>query len=308
MSGLRAGVGVATITPPLPVHLAGYGDRQGVATTVHDDLEVRALVLDGGETTCCLCTFDLLGMTPNVSVPVRAAVAEVLDVAPDAVLPSCTHVHAGPSALAGSDAIGWPVPAGLTDLLVQRGDRRSAVPRVKRAFRWAWSFARGALPEDIAINRRGHPLAPSAAVVDLRGDDGRRVALVANLGIHPTITGPSNITVATDWVGPFRRRLEAAGGGRVVFLQGCEGDVNPAVTEWDDGDPAAWAPVVDAYAARLARAIESIARDALAVRRGAACRAGSSHRRRARRHRARLGSPDRRRRGASISSNGSSAP
>jgi hypothetical protein len=83
--------------------------------------------------------------------------------------------------------------------------------------------------------------------------------LVANFGIHPTVTGPANLAVATDWVGPLRRALETNGGGRVVFLQGCQGDVNPAVTAWDDGDPAAWSPVVDAFAARLAGAIAHIA-------------------------------------------------
>ncbi|MEN3273989.1 MAG: hypothetical protein V7636_2750, partial [Actinomycetota bacterium] len=39
--------------------------------------------------------------------------------------------------------------------------------------------------------------------------------------------GPECLAVSTDWVGPFRRELEARLGGRAVLLQGAQGDVNP---------------------------------------------------------------------------------
>jgi hypothetical protein len=38
--------------------------------------------------------------------------------------------------------------------------------------------------------------------------------------------------------------------------------VNPATTAWDDGDPAAWSPVVVAYAEHLASAVVQAATDA----------------------------------------------
>ena len=86
------------------------------------------------------------------------------------------------------------------------------------------------------------------------------VAIIANFGIHPTVTGPSNLAVATDWVGPFRRAVEADTGLRTCFLQGCQGDVNPAVTAGEDGDPNTWGPVVDAYAERLAGCVTAALR------------------------------------------------
>src|SRR5262249_55588104 len=48
----------------------------------------------------------------------------------------------------------------------------------------------------------------------------------------------------------------------VLFVQGCQGDVNPAVTAWDDGDPDAWGPVVDVFAEQLVDAVAAIARGA----------------------------------------------
>jgi hypothetical protein len=41
--------------------------------------------------------------------------------------------------------------------------------------------------------------------------------------------------------------------------------VNPAVTSWDDGDPNAWQPTVDEFAARLAVSIADIAQHAAPI-------------------------------------------
>jgi hypothetical protein len=250
---MHAALTTTIITPRLPVRLAGYGDRHDPANAVHDDLEARVLVVEIAGMRCCLVTCDLLGMTRDFSEPVRQAVAGIVDAPIEAVLTSCTHVHAGPSTLTGSDAIGWPVPPGYRDTLVERiGDaaRRAA----KQLVPVTATFGRGALPSGFAINRRGHALEPEAQLLVLDP-----VVTIANFGIHPTITGPTNLAVATDWVGPFRREVERRTGRPAMFLQGCQGDVNPAVTSWEDGDPHAWQPTVDEFASRLAAAVVAIA-------------------------------------------------
>jgi hypothetical protein len=246
---MRAGFGRAVITPDVPVFLAGYGDRRDPANAVHDELEVRVLVVEADDIRAALVTFDLLVMSRDFADPIRAAVADVIDTTPAAVLTSCTHVHAGPSALTGTDAIGWPVPDRLRDRLVASAAdaARSASAALAPC---ALRFVRTPLPDDVAVNRRGHPLHTSAAVAVFDP-----VAIIANLGIHPTITGPSNLAIATDWVGPFRHAIETQTDMPACFLQGCQGDVNPAVTAWDDGAPASWSPVVDAFAARLASTV-----------------------------------------------------
>jgi len=79
----------------------------------------------------------------------------------------------------------------------------------------------------LSINRRGHPYDPWFTALDVLGPDGARVTTIANLSIHPVALGPECLAVSTDWVGPFRRALEARVGGRAVLLQGAQGDVNP---------------------------------------------------------------------------------
>jgi hypothetical protein len=243
---VRAGYATAVITPSLPVFLAGYGDRTGPASAVHDDLEARVLVYETESSRCCLVTCDLLAMSRDFADPVRAAVANAVDARVDQVLTSCTHVHAGPSTLTGTDAIGWPVPEGYREQLVTRITyaARAAMSSLAPV---TVSWNHGSLQHDVAINRRGYDLAPEAEVLVFDP-----VATVVNFGIHPTVTGPANVTITTDWVGPFRRAVERVVGMPVVFLQGCQGDVNPSVTSWESGDPETWTPVVETFAARLA--------------------------------------------------------
>ena len=60
----RSGSARATITPPTPVQLAGFIDDQP-ATEVHDDLEVRAVVVRERARQRCACSCATCsGMSP----------------------------------------------------------------------------------------------------------------------------------------------------------------------------------------------------------------------------------------------------
>jgi hypothetical protein len=225
MTPIEVGFGCATITPPTPVQLAGFIDDQP-AREVHDDLEVRAVVVRSELGTLCLLVCDLLGMSRGFSAPIRDAVAGALDLERAAVLTSCIHTHAGPSTIAGSDALGWVTPEGYRDLLVERcaaaarAAAGNAAAAELRTGRWQ-------VPSGLSINRRGLPYDPTFAVLDVIGLDGARLGTIANLAIHPVALGPECLAVSSDWVGPFRSQLEQRAGGMAVLLSGALGDVNP---------------------------------------------------------------------------------
>jgi hypothetical protein len=253
--GMRAGFAVETITPNLPVMLAGYGARREPANSVHEDLTARVLVLDENGTRLCLVVCDLLLMTPEFSVPIRRSIADALGVSIGAVVTACNHIHAGPSASPGSNAIGWTVPAGYDDLLMTR-----CTAAARRALDTALparvSFARGAMPPGLAGNRRGHPISPMLALLDVQdAANGRRLGTLVNFGVHPTTTGPQNLAISTDWIGPMRRLVEREAGGTAIFLQGCEGDVNPMTDGWSATEPAQWFAVATSHGEKLARAV-----------------------------------------------------
>ncbi len=232
---MRAGFGCALITPTPPVYLAGFGGRNEPAADVHDDLEARALYLEDGSTSLCLVVCDLLGMSAGFSTPVRQAIAATLGVGLECVLTSCTHTHQGPSVMAGTEALGWPTPEGYAEILtagcVQAAEaaRQHAEPATLR-------YGRAPLPDGFSFNRRGLPYVdPWFSILDVLGSD-QRLGLIANLSIHPVLLGPINFSISTDWVGPFRRRLEAITSGTAIQLTGSLGDINPTPPEKTSDD------------------------------------------------------------------------
>ena len=222
---LHVGFGSALITPPTPVQLAGFIEDQP-ATEVHDDLEVRVLYARGDMGAVCLVVCDLLGLSRGFAQPIRQAIATALNLELGAVLTSCIHTHAGPSAMEGTDGIGWATPEGYRELLIERcvaaamEAAAAAEPGHLRAGRWP-------LPDGLSVNRRGLPYEPTFALLDARRSDGARIGTLANVAIHPVALGPECLAVSSDWVGPFRRELEARAGGRALLLSGALGDVNP---------------------------------------------------------------------------------
>jgi neutral ceramidase len=223
---LRAGFGRSVITPSMPVMLAGFGARTESANEVHDDLEARALHMESDGIAVTLVVCDLLGMSEEFSNPVRDAIAEDLGLPRAAVLTACTHTHSGPSSIAGSEGLGWPVPDGYERILID-GCRRAAGSAKEAAGEASVHFVRASLPDGLSHNRRGNPYEPWFTLLDLRKADGGRIGTLANLAVHPVSLGPEWMTVSGDWVGSFRAELERLAGGSSVMVSGPLGDVNP---------------------------------------------------------------------------------
>jgi hypothetical protein len=242
---MRAGFGAGVITPPLPAHLAGFGGRTEPATSVHDDLECRAVYLEAGGEGVVLLVCDLLNMSVEFADPVRDAVGAELGLARPAVLTACTHTHAGPNALAGGERIGWPTPDGYLDVLV-RGCVDAARAAKAAMTDVELHYVRAALPDGVSYNRRDLPYSPTFAVLDARAPgSGERIGTIANVSIHPVAMGPECYSVSADWPGAFRAEFEARAGGAAVLLSGPLGDVNPEQPHihpqetwgsWDDAE------------------------------------------------------------------------
>jgi hypothetical protein len=239
------------ITPAVPVMLAGFSDRSEPAKGVHDDLEARAVWLDDGTRAACLLVLDLLGLSEEFAGPVRDAVARDLGIDREAVLTAATHTHNGPNAIRGGELLGWAIPEGYGDLLVERC--RDAAAAARDAAEEATLHAVTApLPEGLSLNRRGLPYDPRFSVLDLRRPAGERIGIVANASIHPVLLGSPWLQVSADWVGSFRVALEAEGGGTAVLLSGPLGDVNPVEHH---EDPAAHLAEAAAEATELGAAV-----------------------------------------------------
>ncbi len=250
---MRLGFGAASITPTLPVYLAGFRARTEAANEVHEDLEARAFYLSDRKTSLCLVVCDLLAMTPDVSIPLQESIATALELPRANVLVACTHTHSGPSLISGSEAIGWPPPEGYAEV-VRDGCVGAAVSARDSAADASLRYGVAPLPDGLAFNRRGGDFeGPTFSV--LQAPD---AGVVANMHIHPVLLGPQWLAVAPDWVGPFRRELESLTGGTAVELTGALGDINPTPPSGQPDDkysPFANYEQTAGYGTKLARVV-----------------------------------------------------
>jgi hypothetical protein len=236
---MKAGFGVGVITPPPPVYLAGFGARTQPAESAHDDLEARVLCLQDGDVRLCLVVCDLLGMTAEYSAPVRDAVGSALGIGRESVLTSCTHTHSGPSAMGGTERIGWPTPEAFREVLVA-GCAAAAADAADALEDASLAFATAPLPRGVSLNRRGHPYRPIFGVLDVLRPGGSRVGVVANVGIHPVSLGPGWLAVSCDWPRPCREEIESVAGGTAILMSAALGDVNPSNSSGYEVEGGSW--------------------------------------------------------------------
>jgi neutral ceramidase len=94
---LQAGVGRATITPPVGVDLMGYSRRSQPSTGIHMEMYATALVASAGDATVAILDCDLIYLHPPLVDEIRDAIAAFLGTQRSHVLINCTHSHSAPT-------------------------------------------------------------------------------------------------------------------------------------------------------------------------------------------------------------------
>lgn len=242
MSGLLAGAARRDVTPAGSPRLAGHASRTTASEGVASPLAVRVLAVSDGSRTVLIGVADTLWWPPEASDAIRARVARALGLEEAAVILHATHTHSAPQpSTAFAPTLGEPHPAFLLDLehgLLDAG--REAL----RSLAPCRAFA-GTANEAIGMYRRtwldgrlqmapnpGVAIDDRVRVVQLRTDRGAVVATVVHHACHPTTTGENRISA--DYPGALARKLDGDYGGTTLVLQGCAGDVRPALLK-DDG-------------------------------------------------------------------------
>jgi len=75
----------------------------------------------------------------------------------------------------------------------------------------------------------GHPIDSSVGVIRVDDLEGNPIAIVFRYSCHPVTMGPRSAVASSDFPGVARQVLEENLGGLALFLQGCGGNINPAV-------------------------------------------------------------------------------
>ncbi|NUQ01700.1 MAG: neutral/alkaline non-lysosomal ceramidase N-terminal domain-containing protein, partial [Armatimonadetes bacterium] len=234
---MRVGFSKITITPPLPVQMAGYGVERP-ANAIADELHARALVCEHEGRTVALLTADLLWLERRHLRVLRQRVEELTGIPGDHFMAAASHTHSGP------DTMDWfhfaPVdPQWLQVLLRQLAGAVYLATQNLRPAR----LERHVGEVGIAVNRRVHsaregyrigmnldgPVDQTLTALRILDEEGAYLGAVLHHATHPVVLGGASRVISADWPGEMCRLVEATLGGTCLFVNGACGDINPRV-------------------------------------------------------------------------------
>jgi len=225
---------VCTSTTDPRVRLAGFGNPARVFKGMHDDIWVRAMVLEQDGQRVAFVTGDVLGFEQARIEELRADVKEKANLDVDAILFNASHTHSAPNVMRGqSPKIGaylaeyadWWYTQVLAAIVAAVQDLEDGT------LSYGFTDCYG-----IGINRRrmltgSYEFAPYEAGIRrdeafvLKADcGGRTKAVLVKHTCHPSTIGFDY--GSGDWPGVMRREVESRYPGvTALFMQGCCGNI-----------------------------------------------------------------------------------
>lgn len=253
----RVGTAAVDVTPRRwPVSMLGsFNDRR--ATSAHDPLMVRALVLDDGRTQLIIATCDNCIITRELFDQAKEVASRRTGIPVERMLMAATHTHTSPNLTELNTIPRDPEYVKLVVESLAEGVAKAAGRLAPARIGWGAT----PLPEEVNNRRwfmreellgpnpyggmdrvRMNPPAgspdllrpagltdPDVSVVSIQTAAGKPLALLANYSLHYVGDVPPGM-VSADYFGEFARQMEervAPDGSFVAMLtNGTSGDVN----------------------------------------------------------------------------------
>ena len=237
MGQLKAGAAKANITPYVGINMSGFGNRTKPSVGVHDDLHVKALVLDDGTTQIGIVSCDLLNLDESSIASIREKAQELTGMDGESIFISATHTHSGPltSPLRGFGKL----DRGWVSVLEKKiaGAVSMAHSRLQEA-----SIGAGKGHAEINLNRRekrddrvvigidpGGAIDYEVGVIRIDDAEQNPLCTIVNYACHPVVLGGGNYLISADYPGYAMRLIEQVQGtdSLAMFLNGTTGNLNP---------------------------------------------------------------------------------
>lgn len=260
MQLFHAGAARVNITPDLGTLING-DFLPHKAKYIHDDLYVRALMLQKAETIVTIVLVDTCAMSMEYTSEIKAEIGKHLGIDPGNILIACTHTHAGGAVidihLCPSDTF---YSERLQPLIVE------AVRQAKENLRPAKvAFGSFNMPEHVNCRRyhmkdgyvarnpvsgetdivKTNPFGsedkiekavaltdPGIAYLAIQDNNGKWISILGNYSLH-YVGDWENGTISSDYFGEFAKQLHNSLGADDDFVgimsNGTSGDVN----SWD---------------------------------------------------------------------------
>lgn len=232
---LKAGAATANITPPLGAMIVG-GWSPLPADEVHDELHVRAIVLDDGRNKLVFAICDNVGIPRDVFDEAKRLVTRTLAIPASHQLMSSTHTHSAASAREGSSMVNGQELNDYQKFIAERiadavriAHKRlepaligwGSVDEPSELFNRRWYVVEenerrnpfGGI-DQVRMNPGGSstlirpagPTDPEVSFVSLKAIDGRPIAVLANYSLH-YVGGVPARELSADYFAVFASRL-----------------------------------------------------------------------------------------------------
>ena len=230
----KAGAAVSNANPPLGTSLAG-NMRDNKSVYIHDDINVRCLVLDDGTTRLAFAIVDSCMLLREVTDDAKQQIEEAIGLPPEQVTISAVHSHNAP---ASANVFQTDADAAYMKFLATRisDGVRNAVTNLRPA---RIAFGTAQVPDQV-FNRRWHmktdqftsnpfggkdkvkmnpprgheeldgnagPIDPEVSFIFVTGQDHRPIGLLANYSLH-YIGGAGGGHVSADYYGYFAEMMK----------------------------------------------------------------------------------------------------
>lgn len=253
MNTVQAGASVIDITSPVGVEMGGYGARKGVANGIHDNLNVRTLVLDDGSTKLVIAICDFVGVGPKIVETAREVIAREFGIPAECVCIAATHTHSGPLTVRTGDGLDYST---VTAAKIA-GSVRVALANMQQV-----SLKVGLAEISTISQNRRDPDGPQETVLKVllaaAPGGAEPVATVMNYACHATVLEHDNLLYSADFPGVAASLVEHAVGGKGIYMQGTCGDINPAWMRHDFEEIRRVGGIVGAAAVRTAHELRPL--------------------------------------------------
>lgn len=226
-AALRVGASAASVSPQQQVFLAGY-DRNRRSDGEHDPVFAKAVVVTDAHSAIAIVVIDCIGLLYPDVVRIRERAGQLLNgglLSPEQIIVTSTHTHAGPdvAGLWGAHIFSNGRDEAYIDFLVETAARQ--VVNALAQLQPATLRVASAQAELSWVENRSEPglLDNTITTVQFINPTGRSIATLTNFPCHPTVLGPENHLLSSDYVGGFYQAMDQRHGGANLFLQGAIG-------------------------------------------------------------------------------------
>jgi len=219
-STFKVGAASAPINPPIGAYIAG--DKQNrTFTAVHDSLYVKAVVINDGNSSLAIVTFDCIGLLYTEVQQIRERTAAITSFPVERIVVSSTHTHSGPDVVGiwGPDYQHSGVDTTYMNFIVNTaaGQIKKADESKREAIVVTGESTFG---ESWVQNICNEEIDRSVTVMQFKDKSGNSIASLTNFACHPTFMDAKFTEVSADYVNGFYKQLNQQWQGVNLFLQG----------------------------------------------------------------------------------------